>query len=385
MAGDSAAAAGANVIDANTAEIDTNKNATMKKRSSSPAARAPPAKVGADSTQVTAGKQEATAGSLSSRLQNLQGPCSAVLYILVSLAMTTLTKHASSVWKFPGSSFLLLIECIATVVVMALAAPRDRPYKPFSKEVLRHLPLVTLSKALNMYLSFVAMKRTSLPVYNVLKRLQPVYAVLQDYLIRGVSVTGTEMFGVSLICLGTVATGSGDLDFDLIGYVIALSAAACQSLYLVLARRAQDEVPSLSHVDLLFYTAFFNVALFLPLSMAESKDIINFLSADGEILRLAYFIVPYVVLGALLNYATFWCTAATSPLATAVAGSAKGLLSTAVGVVVFGAQLTGFGWLGLAGSTLGGFAYSYAAAEASKHRKKQKAEDDEKAKGIKNN
>eukprot|EP00931_Biecheleriopsis_adriatica_P060027 TRINITY_DN36021_c0_g1_i2.p1 TRINITY_DN36021_c0_g1~~TRINITY_DN36021_c0_g1_i2.p1 ORF type:complete len:247 (-),score=49.09 TRINITY_DN36021_c0_g1_i2:53-793(-) len=214
--------------------------------------------------------------------------------------------------------------------------------------------------ALNMYLSFVAMKRTSLPVYNVLKRLQPVYAMVQDWLIRRTVPTRGELLGVFLVSVGTVVTGVGDLDFDLVGYALALVAAGCQSLYLVLARHAQDNVPGLTSVDLLFYTAFYNTVLFVPLSALEVDEVWIFLSAPGEIWNLFVFMLPYVMLGALLNYATFWCTAANSPLATAVAGSAKGVLSTVVGMVAFGAHLTALGWTGLLGSTFGGLVYSLA-------------------------
>lgn len=302
-------------------------------------------------------------------LLRMGAPASAVSYVLTSLAMTSLTKYAASVWRFPGSSLLLLIECWATVAALWLMAPAR--YQPLSPRILRHLPLVTLAKALNMYLSFVAMKRTSLPVYNVLKRLQPVYALVQDWMIRGSLASGREQLGVALICLGTVVTGAGDLDFDPMGYGLALVAAACQSLYLVLARHAQDSLPGLTHVDLLFYTAFYNAVIFLPLAAAEASDVWQFLSNPGAPGQFAVFLVPYVVLGVLLNYATFWCTAANSPLATAVAGSAKGALSTAVGMLTFGAHLTPLGWLGLVGSTLGGFVYSTAHATKRKTPPKQ--------------
>eukprot|EP00445_Apocalathium_hangoei_P016647 CAMPEP_0203908764 /NCGR_PEP_ID=MMETSP0359-20131031/50145_1 /ASSEMBLY_ACC=CAM_ASM_000338 /TAXON_ID=268821 /ORGANISM="Scrippsiella Hangoei, Strain SHTV-5" /LENGTH=335 /DNA_ID=CAMNT_0050833843 /DNA_START=80 /DNA_END=1084 /DNA_ORIENTATION=- len=324
---------------------------------------------------VPNGKMQAEEPSpLLAEWQRAERYSSAGAYILTSLAMTSLTKYAASIWRFPGSSILLLVECIATVVALLVQAPKHRPYRPFSAAILRHLPLVTLAKALNMYLSFLAMKRTSLPVYNVLKRLQPVYALLQDWLIRGTTSSGWELGGIAIMCFGSVVTGLGDLDFDLVGYAVALAAAACQSLYLVLARHAQDKVQDLTHLDLLFYTAFYNCIIFLPLSALEFDEVQGFLSREGEVTRLIYFLVPYVILGALLNYTTFWCTAANSPIATAVAGGAKGILSTIIGLIQFGAHLTVFGWLGLVGNTAGGLVYSFAHA-FKKRGAKEKAAD----------
>eukprot|EP00928_Gymnodinium_smaydae_P026595 TRINITY_DN20830_c0_g3_i1.p1 TRINITY_DN20830_c0_g3~~TRINITY_DN20830_c0_g3_i1.p1 ORF type:complete len:402 (-),score=93.60 TRINITY_DN20830_c0_g3_i1:81-1178(-) len=313
-----------------------------------------------------AASASAGAGDPFGALRALEAPAAALAYVLTSLAMSLMTKWAASSWRFPGSSFLLLIECIATVAALVLAAPAGKPYRPLDAKILRQLPLVTFAKALNMYLSFVAMRRTSLPVYNVLKRLQPVYALLQDWAIRGAVATSWELAGVCAICFGTVVTGTGDEEFDVGGYGVALLAAACQSLCLVLARRAQDSVPGLSSVDLLFYTAFYNCFLFLPLSLSEATEIRSFLDTPGEPVRFIYFVIPYVLLGAMLNFTTFWCTAANSPLATAVAGNAKGAVSTLAGVLAFGARLTPVGWFGLSGNTLGGLVFSLAQASKKK-------------------
>lgn len=288
--------------------------------------------------------------------------------------MTSLTKYAASVWRFPGSSFMLLIECIATAGSLFAVAVPGR-YRPLSGPILRHLPLVTVAKAANMYLSFIAMTRVSLPVYNVLKRLQPIYALVQDRLIRGSATTAWEQAGVLLISVGTAVTGFGDLDFDLLGYVLAVVAAGTQSLYLVLSRRATDAEADLTHVDMLFYCALYNIAIFGPLSLAESREISAFLANPGEIARLGAFLVPYVILGAVLNFATFWCTDVNSPLATAVAGSLKGVASTAAGLIFFDSRLTPVGWFGLVLSTSGGFVYSVAQTKKKKKKSQPTAVD----------
>ena len=287
---------------------------------------------------------------------------SATSYLASSLAMTPLTKYAASAWRFPGSSLLLLMECWATVICLAMSKGEKTPYRPFSWPILRHMPLVTVTKAVNMYLSFLAMKRTSLPVYNVLKRLQPVYAMVQDGLIRGSQPNMGEFCSVVLISVGTVVTGLGDLDFDFAGYGLALLAAACQSLYLVLARNAQDQ-GQLSSMDLVFYTAFYNSVLFVPLTLLELTEVIVFLQKPGEVPHFFQFLIPYIILGAVLNYATFWCTAVNNPLSTAVAGTLKGVLSSMIGMMMFGVRLTSVGWIGLITSTVGGFLYSVAHAK----------------------
>mmetsp|Transcript_22189 Transcript_22189/g.69271 ORF Transcript_22189/g.69271 Transcript_22189/m.69271 type:complete len:318 (-) Transcript_22189:49-1002(-) len=291
--------------------------------------------------------------------QRWEGPASAAAYLVASLVMTTSNKYAASVWRFPSSSLLLLAECAATAGMLRAASEYGR-YKPWSAQILRHLPALTAAKAVNMYLSFMAMQRTSIPVYNVLKRLNPVFSLLVDRVVRGAQANSGEQLGVLLICVGTLSTGVGDLEFDLVGYVVATVAAVGQSLYIVLSRHASDKVTGLGHVDLLFYTSFFNLMIFGPLATLDVDAVLRFCEAPGELRRVLCLSPPYIVMGAILNFTTFWCTTVNSPLATGVSGSFKGVLSTAIGVAFFGAQLTVLGWVGLVLSALGGFVYSAA-------------------------
>mmetsp|Transcript_5730 Transcript_5730/g.4914 ORF Transcript_5730/g.4914 Transcript_5730/m.4914 type:complete len:97 (-) Transcript_5730:203-493(-) len=73
-----------------------------------------------------------------------------------------------------------------------------------------------------------------LPIYNVLKRLTPLGALVTDWLLRSQKPHSKGViFAVALLTLGSICAGLGDLDFDPFGYATALVAAACQSGYLV--------------------------------------------------------------------------------------------------------------------------------------------------------
>lgn len=173
--------------------------------------------------------------------------------------------------------------------------------------------------------------------------------------------SASEYLSIVVMCLGTVATGVGDLDFDVVGYGIALAAAAaCQSLYLVLARHAQDKVPGMRRVDLLYFTALYNCVICVPLAFSEITDVLDFRGGDRQIVELIRFLVPFVSLRALLNFSTFWCTAATSRLTTAVAGNARGILSTLLGFLLFRSRLTPIDWVGLLCTTTRVVVYSAA-------------------------
>lgn len=282
----------------------------------------------------------------------------ALSYILVSTLMTILNKHIISKVKFPGTSFLLCSECLACTIIVS--GGRVWKYRsPWKFEMLRFLGVCTFAKALNMYFSFLSMKYTSLPVYNVLKRLNPAISLVIDSISRGRVYSWQSKLGVFLILCGAMVTGYGDLDANVVGYATALVAVVCQASYLVLSSIAQDQLPWMTHVDVLFYTGFYNMLMFLPLALDEWPQIVSFWNSSEESSSfvLAIFAL-YCFQGIVLNYVTFWCTSVNSPVATGVCGNVKGLTSSLYAVFFFGVNLTYSGWMGFALNSAGGLLYT---------------------------
>jgi len=231
--------------------------------------------------------------------------------------------------------------------------------KTFSKKYFFPLFLCTLAKSCNMYFSFLSMRHTSIPVYNVLKRMNPICGLLLDTLIRNRSYPLQARLGMVCLFVGAVITGSGDLDFHPIGYGCALLAVCGQSSYLVLAARAQDNLPELSHVEVLFFTGFYNQLLFFPLMVPELGGIQDFyLNTEWSGLGLAAVFILYVCQGMILNYVTFWCTSATSPVTTGVSGNVKGAATTVFAVLLHNVRLAPHGWAGVVLNSVGGVLYA---------------------------
>jgi drug/metabolite transporter (DMT)-like permease len=277
-------------------------------------------------------------------------------YVLASFVMTSVNK-AVAVMKFPGPNALLLAESAVTAILLgATHALGKIQLQSFSEGVMKHLPVVTLAKAGNMYFSLLTMAHTSLPVYNVLKRLNPVFSLLIDYGVRSNRPSIGMLLGVLLISLGAVVTSQGDLEFELFGYVVAILAAVCQALYLVLAKNASDQM-ELSHWDLLFFTAIFNSVIFVPFTAFEVRPLLDFWAGTTETVNVLFMLSGYICLGALLNYVTFWATSLNNPTSVGVAGNVKGVLSTITGLIM-GAKLTTVGFLGLFLSASGALTYT---------------------------
>jgi len=296
-------------------------------------------------------------GALARLLGRALPLLSVVLYIASSLVMTLTNKSIVSQLKFPGTNTLLLVECVVTVACLDLCRILGLRRTPFSRGVLTSLPLVTGAKAGNMMFSFLAMKYTSIPVYNVLKRSNTIFTLVVDFAVRSKVPSYQRAGSVVVMALGTSVTFLGDLDFERLGYAVAILAAVFQAAYLVLSKRAEEHVPGLTSWDLLYYTAFFNTFLFSPLAYREVADIRVFMK-QHDFWEAAAPIGLYVALGASLNYTTFLCTSVNEPLTTGVAANAKSVLSTAAGVFIYGSTLSILGWTGFVMNVTGAFAYT---------------------------
>ena len=92
----------------------------------------------------------------------------------------------------------------------------------------------------NVACGLAALRMASVPVYQVLKRLAPLPAMLLDSLLRGATFSRATCGSIGLVAGGAVLTGIGDRNFDAMANVLALASCVLQAFYLVLTSQARD-------------------------------------------------------------------------------------------------------------------------------------------------
>ena len=110
-------------------------------------------------------------------------------------------------------------------------------WSPTAAKILVPLALFYLG---NVASALTALRLTSVPVYNVLKRVSPLPVMLIDWVLRGQGFSFNVQVSVLAIVVGAMITGSGDLDLNVTGYGFAILSCALQALYLVCASKAHD-------------------------------------------------------------------------------------------------------------------------------------------------
>lgn len=293
------------------------------------------------------------------------------LYISVSVLATTCNKLLLDHFNF--NSLVLLLQSLLIVVFIHFAYPSSASFD--IGIALSLLPLVFFYIA-NVYVALNALRMTSLPVYNAVKRCAPLPVMFFDFILRGKRHSIGVIVSVSVIVFGALVMSQFDLDANF-GYFYASLSCVLQSIYLVLTARGGDK--GLSTVQVLFYNSLLSVPFLLLHTLYELNQIIDFFVknaakmsetaaatttpteaqagvTNGYILAT---LAATVVMGSFLNFALFYCTMVNSSLTTVIAGQLKGILSTLLGVVFWDNHILFFGWVGILLNTIGGISYGY--------------------------
>jgi drug/metabolite transporter (DMT)-like permease len=138
-----------------------------------------------------------------------------------------------------------------------------------------------------------------------------------------------------IILAGALIAGSGDLSFDLLSYSYVIANNLFTSAYLVAIKKL-DKGPKLDAFAKVYYNSLLSIPFLLVIAFlnGEMERLSSFEYLHDQGFQLAFLFSCILAFG--VNCATFWCTSATSPLTTSVTGQCKNILTTFLGMFIFG-------------------------------------------------
>lgn len=340
----------------------------------------------------------------------------ACAYGFASVATTLANKALLSSWYFGLVLSLLFLQNLLTVIVVVVlkvllppsssvptsALARELAFPLWSRAHASEMAPVMLVCSLNLWAGMHALSLSSVPVYQTLKRMTPLPAMVLEATLRGKTFSTRVCLSVLVVCLGALLTGMGDLDLNARGYAFAIISCMLQALYLVLASRASDALerqrresatvcapvpatpdaataassaaasaiiapsaaaaaspPALSSLAATYYNALLSLPILIMCVAYERDELLAF-ESWGEP-RFLFMLVIDLLLGASLSLLLFACTLVNSALTTTIVGNAKAVATTILGAAIFGrVGLDALGWLGVGLNTIGGVLYSVA-------------------------
>lgn len=242
----------------------------------------------------------------------------------------------------------------------------------------------------------IALRYLTVPMYSVLRRATTLLVVAGEYFAFAKVPTPAAAAAIAAMAAGAAIAGSADLAFSAPGYAWVAVCVVSTAAYLILIRLLGDktgargwgavgrrlaglpaarapspnppppEPAGLNQHALLFYNNLISLPLMAAFFFLATDEPAGVAAAPQ--LRDPRF-VAFLLLSAsqafLLNLCIFWCTTINSPLATTVTGQMKDILTTGLGLFLFGdVVFNARNLLGVAVGLGGGVAYSLQAALA---------------------
>lgn len=200
-------------------------------------------------------------------------------YIATSVSLTLFNKLIFARFPKVDAPFLLLCQSLTSIVILSILSlfgkfsfPKLTTWTRSSFQV--YLPLY-ISNLLMLLTSLLALKFTTLLMYNTLRRTSMIFVVAMHSLMNNTKPNAYTIAATTLVTLGALVAGTTDLAFDPIGYTLAFTANLTTAVYLVLIKRVRDKL-SLSNLQLIFVNAVAN----LPFLAAV---MITFSPSDGRL------------------------------------------------------------------------------------------------------
>ena len=274
-------------------------------------------------------------------------------YCIASISMVAVNKVVVSNYQFSNTCFLLILQSVATLGIAEVIQVKPK----FNLDTAKKLLPLSLIYLVNVCFGLLAVRLLSIPVYTVIKRLTPLPTLVLDYIMRSKTQPPLAIFGVVLLILGPIILAHGDLDYNLLGYLVGLGAVGLQALFLIAVSWNSDS--GLLETDLSWYNSLLTIPPLVIAMFVLESDVFSHQSWSET--GFIPFLVVFALLGATFLYSTILLTSRCSALSLTVVGQVKGLLQIYIGFLWFGeVRLLQGGFVGIALSTLGAAIYAYA-------------------------
>jgi len=302
-----------------------------------------------------------------------------VIYGLSSIAFSFAAKYLFKILNFKLMFILILGEVffnillsliVFTVIIFkAQASYQDYFYRGVSElkkkvagsfKFSKHTILYSALYILNIYLGMKGLEMISLPMFVTLRKTMIFFVMLSSHFIGLRKITDSlTITSILLITIGAIIAGLNDLNANYVGYLYILGNNIISALLLELTSYMNVK-KNMGALDLIFSNAI-NCLPALMCFVGLSGEF--FLLGDYEYIYRGDFYMCFLlvcILGFCLNYTTFICATANSPIALPLTQNFKDIFSTTLGIMVFqDLKINRYIILGLTISYVGASLYSY--------------------------
>jgi hypothetical protein len=198
----------------------------------------------------------------------------ALYYVATSCALTVFNKLLFGAHDRLPAQSLLLAQSLTSVAVLALLSltPRyNAPALPRPRTLATYAPLLAAYLAM-LATSLLALRRTSLLMYNTIRRTSIVFVILLSAARDRAAPSRYATAAAVLTVAGAAAAARRDNAFAPVGYGLAVAANAATSAYLVLLKPTRDAL-LLTNAQLMHLNAAASAPLLIALHVSAPPAI----------------------------------------------------------------------------------------------------------------
>lgn len=258
----------------------------------------------------------------------------ALYYIATSVSLTLFNKILFS--QFPGSDppFLLISQSITAVAILSVLrlAGKFSPPSIFSwpRASFRVYAPLYVSNLVMLLTSLVALKFTSLLMYNTLRRTSMIFVVAIHSAMHKTRPSPYTVGATALVTVGALIASVTDLAYDPLGYALAFTANISTAIYLVLLRPVRDKL-QLNNLQLIYVNALANIPVLLAIILMFPADE-EFLDSFEEPLFLLLFFCS-CAMAVVINHAIFVNTTTNDAIAQSISSQLKDVVLLITSIV----------------------------------------------------
>ena len=281
-------------------------------------------------------------------------------YATVSISLTMFNKAVFAIYEFRYPSTLTTAQIVISLLFLLV-------WRTFGGGAKQRFDLKVLPKIFPMSFCWwiyvisgvTALRYLNVPMYSVFRRSTTMVVVIGEVALFKKRPSNRALFFLVTMCAGAIIAGATDLTYSLPGYIMVGICIVSTAGYLLLIRLTKDKI-GLHETSLLFYNNLISLplmGLYLVGGTNELEGVLQYPRLYDRGFQLFFLISATQAF--VLNLCIFYATTINSPLATSVTGQLKDILTTSLGLFIFGdVTLSKFNLLGLAVGLCGGIGYA---------------------------
>lgn len=252
-------------------------------------------------------------------------------YIAVSVCLTIFNKMLFALTDPIHPTVLLFCQSVTTILLLSTIAACNIISLPSSRFMTMSIPLMKtyaplyFTQLAMLLTSLLALKLTSLLMYNTLRRSSIVFVVILHSIQTHTRPTSFTLAAAFIVTFGAIYAARTDLAFDFVGYTLALIANVVTSLYLILVKPVRDKL-GFTNIQLVYLNAVANIPILFIMILIIQPSVTHLLHAFRASFTSLFLFLASCMLSCIINHAIFVNTTVNDAVAQSIAAQLKDVI-----------------------------------------------------------